>query len=320
MINLIRTAESLYNTLTEQREIPLETKLQTLYDIIENIIDVILDIPVKLNRCEIEVQQKILELENTITILDNDLNQQRYSEINDAPINDINVIREYPHKEEYSARKCYSCKSSLHFSHLCSRNPDMDKAWLLKLWNHPLVELYCCSCHDRFEKEEKENSRIEDTELAKENLVAEEKEALIFLERRLNKDLLITEELKIENQRYSRRRLFPREFTIKNGHITGLKLSNSGLTSIPIDILVFSKLEFLDLSENLLNKIPEWLIDFKSLKFLDLTRNDCVEISESIFNKKNLIIFPPQLQMRNPMIAVINEFKQKLKNIIPLRY
>ncbi len=333
-------AERLSTVLAEQRGFPLEIKVQALGNIIKSTLNTILKIPIKFNNYIEEIQQQIIDLENRLTIINDHLNHLRTIEANhiqngaDTPrtlrgaimgeLRNLLGRRENGQdstNEKYETRECWHCKIRLTFRGFSARNQNMDPEWLLKIWTHPLIQIYCCSCFERLRREEVSKKRIEESNKVKNNLIAEEKEAFVFIERKLNRHILITKELNISSRGFSHRRVFPREFTIKDKHVVGLKLSNSGLTSVPVEIQLFSKLELLDLSYNLLQKVPEWIASLPYLTTLNLTFNDCTEIPELVLNKKNLVILPQKARMRNPMIAVINEFKQKIAgNDIPVRH
>jgi hypothetical protein len=46
-------------------------------------------------------------------------------------------------------RFCYKCKSILYYKEYKSANPNLSEATLRRIWESPLIELYCCSCLDR---------------------------------------------------------------------------------------------------------------------------------------------------------------------------
>lgn len=51
--------------------------------------------------------------------------------------------------EKQKKRICWNCKIPLNFQEFYSTNHDLTESRALELWNHPAIELFCCSCYSK---------------------------------------------------------------------------------------------------------------------------------------------------------------------------
>lgn len=287
-----------------------------------------MNIPVKINRSLEEIEQKISHLEGVLTDINSDIAQLRSQDI--APTSENaasrsqtlreSIMQELRHlfdrrhhytnfeDKDYRIRECFACKRRLTFGEFCSRNYEMSRVQLETMWNHPLIELYCCSCYDKVKDEILEEKRIEETRKIKESLIPEEREALDYIEKRIGKIIPFATDT-LENHTIG--------FSVKDRHIIGLKLSMCYLRAVPVEIQLFSSLEILDLSINLIKKLPDELSSLSSLRTLNLSNNFSIDISDIILNMRNLQILPPKLRFKKPMVAVISELTEKFERRTP---
>lgn len=229
---------------------------------------------------------------------------------------------EIPHSTH--SRRCWDCKKTLNFTEIYEQNRELEKERLSKLWNHPYIQFYCCACFDRIKQEEISDERREKSKLIRKNLKPKEREGLSFVERRIGKEIIATSDFKIKSTHYWSR--IP-EFIAKDKHIVAFKLNYCALTSIPIDLQLFTSLNYLDLSYNHIESLPQWIKFMVSLKQLILLGNPIVNIPESFFLIKNLEILPVtirnkqiQEKMKASMRAINSEVKLKIGSEIPVKY
>jgi len=100
-------------------------------------------------------------------------------------------------------------------------------------------------------------------------------------------------------------------YMIDNNSITGIKITNKNLTSIPENLADLKKLCYLDLSWNKIKKIPKWLKKLKNLK-------------ELFFSFNNIEIFPSEISYLSKLEKLylntnfINEIPHSIENCINL--
>ena len=82
----------------------------------------------------------------------------------------------------------------------------------------------------------------------------------------------------------------PFGYTVKKGKVTGLGLSRSKLTTIPVCLNKFAYLENLNLCNNPFEILPEWIGQLTNLKKLDIRLNLIKFLPESIGELKSLEI------------------------------
>jgi Leucine-rich repeat (LRR) protein len=322
-------SERFTNLLKEQRIIPLEARLDALSNKFEKVVSIALRVPDDLNRRFEEIREQLRVLENHLVIMDNDIIEIRNSNRNDESLENpaspsplrqeiMEELRSFFNRrnhssvdKDYRERVCFQCKATLSFDHYCSRNKSENEEWLVKIWNHPYVEILCCSCHDKYKLIEQKENRAEEAQNMIKDLVKEEREAIEFIQERLNINLLYLEELGYSNM-FSHYPIFPHEFSIKDGHVSALKLSNCGLKSVPPEIQVFSHIQVLDLNNNSLRSIPEWVSSLHSLEVLDMDGNQIVEFPKSLSKNEDIRIFPRFYRYAGYVKDVVKKLDEKL--------
>ena len=305
-----------------------EKKFNNICANVEKILSMYSNISVKIEQYHTQIIHKISALDKYLNSINTEIS---HLESNKTKIITPSIIEsmkkklvEIPHSAHSSSRRCWDCKKTLNFTEIYERNRDLEKERLSKLWNHPYIQFYCCDCFDRIKQEEISDERREKSKLIRKNLKPEEREGLSFIERRIGKEIVATTDFKIKSIHYWSR--IP-EFIAKDKHIVALKLNYCDLSSIPIDLQLFTSLNYLDLSYNHIESLPQWIKFMVSLKQLILLGNPIVNIPESFFLIKNLEILPVtirnkqiQEKMRSSMRAINSEVKRKIGCEIPVKY
>jgi len=196
-------------------------------------------------------------------------------------------------------RVCFKCKRRLDYPDFCQTNRWLAEKQAQQLWEHPNVELFCCSCFRRLKSSsyasqttERRAQRPRRRELLslvnrfhhleEEELIPEEAEKLSKLEEELDCHIPVVE--KVDDEYHT----INYGYIPRNGRIIGLALFYSGLHAFPKALTHFSHLEYLDLSGNFIEKIPDWIHKIQSLKYLKMLSNRISEMPQSIAQLESL--------------------------------
>ncbi len=303
-----------------------EKKFNIICANLEKILSMYSNISVKVEQHHTYMIQKISALDRYLNSINTEISHLKSNKTKIIKPSTVENMKkklvEIPHSAHL--RRCWNCKKTLNFTEIYEQNRDLEKERLFKLWNHTYIQFYCCACFDRIKQEEISDDRREKSKSIRKNLIPEEREGLSFIERRIGKEIIATTDFKIKSRHYWSR--IP-EFIAKDKRIIALKLNYCALSSIPIDLQLFTSLNYLDLSYNHIESLPQWIKFMVSLKQLILLGNPIVNIPESFFRIKNLEILPltirnKQIQekMRSSMRAINSEVKRKIGREIPVKY
>ncbi|MGV9197648.1 MAG: hypothetical protein ACOC44_01105 [Promethearchaeia archaeon] len=212
-------------------------------------------------------------------------------------------IQKFLGEKELRERYCWKCGKKLSFTEYLHRNLDISPKRLVELWQSSYVEIYCCNCHDRQEKQIKYAELMKKSENIKKNILdPKEGEALRFIEQKIGKKLPYLDHINYFGSF---------GFRQKSGHLIGLALSDCGLNAIPEEIRVFSCLEKLSMDRNPFKTLPSWISSLNHLKWVNIFNRELLE------SNHNLSILK-QLQKQHPQLLIISKYYYSDKKFLNL--